>query len=69
MFDLQKNSKGEDVLVYVERYRYPFERGLWIEICHENDKQAEYLIKVNRQMGLRIEKDEKGFYRALVLKD
>lgn len=69
MFDLCQNAKGENVLIYVKRYRYPGERGMWVEICHENDKEVRYFVDVNRKMGLQVEKDEKGFYRALVLKD
>lgn len=69
MFELQKDNKGEDVLVYVKRYRYPFERGLWIEVCHETHKEAQKFVTANRQMGIQVEKDQQGFYRALVLKD
>lgn len=67
MFDLQKNSKGENVLIYVKRYRHPFERGMWVEICHESDKEANFFVKMNRSSGMQVEKDEKGFWRALVL--
>lgn len=69
MFDLKKNAKGETVLVYADRYRYPFERGLWVEICHESEKEASKLVDFNKGMGVQVEKDEKGFFRALVLKD
>lgn len=69
MFDLKQKSSGEKILVYVERYRKPFERGLWAEIGHENEKDIERCIEINRQMGLTVEKDENGYYRALVLKD
>lgn len=67
MFDLHVNSKGEKVLKYVKRYRRPFERGLWVEIGHEKDKEITHLVKTNEQLGLQVEKDDKGFYRALVL--
>lgn len=69
MFELRINSKGERVLTYVRRPRYPFERGMWVDIAHENDKEARYYVDLNKRMGLQVEKDEKGFYRALVLKD
>lgn len=69
MFELTTNAKGEKVLVYVRRPRMPFERGMWVEIAHENDKEARFLVSLNRQHGLQIERDEKGFFRALVLKD
>jgi hypothetical protein len=69
MFDLQFNLKGDSVLTYTERYRSAFERGIWMEIGHENDKEIKYFIEVNRQAGLQVERDQKGYYRALVLKD
>ena len=69
MFDLHVNEKGEKVLKYIKRYRRPFERGLWIEIGHEKDKDVTRAIEVNRQAGLQVEKDDKGFYRALVLSE
>lgn len=67
MFDLILNSKGEKVLKYTKRFRRPFERGLWIEIGHEKDKEINHLVSVNRAFGLQVEKDDKGFFRALVL--
>jgi hypothetical protein len=69
MFDLHFNSSGERVLVYVKRDRLPGERGLWVEIGREQDKNIEFYINANRNLGLEVEKDEKGTYRALVLKD
>lgn len=69
MFDLHFNTKGEQVLVYNKRDRYPGERGMWVEICHENDKEARFFVDLNRSHGLKIAKDEKGFYRALVLSE
>lgn len=69
MFDLHFNSTGEKVLVYVRRDRRPGERGLWVEIGHENEKNINFFVKANKNLGLQVEKDEKGFYRALVLKD
>lgn len=69
MFELQLNGKGQKVVTYVDRDRYPGERGHWVEIGHENDKQINSLVEFNRHNGLQVEKDQKGFYRALVLKD
>ena len=69
MFELRTNSKGEKVLVYVRRPRMPFERGVWVEIAHENDKESKFFVNLNRGNGLQVEMDEKGFYRALVLSD
>jgi hypothetical protein len=69
MFDLHYNTKGEQILVYVKRDRRPGERGHWVDIGHEGDKNIKFYIDFNRNNGLRVEKDEKGFYRALVLKD
>lgn len=68
MFDLYFTSKGERVLSYVKRDRLPGETGMWVEICNENDKEASYLVMFNRQHGLQVEKDDKGFFRALVLR-
>jgi hypothetical protein len=69
MFDLHQNLKGETILVYVKRDRYPGERGHWVDIGHEKDKNISFFIDWNRRNGLQVEKDEKGYYRALVLKD
>jgi len=69
MFDLQYNLKGERVLVYTKRDRYPGERGMWVEIGHEKEKNINFFVDFNRRQGLQVEKDDKGFYRALVLKD
>lgn len=69
MFDLHFNSSGEKVLVYAKRDRLPGERGLWVEIGNEKDKNIEFYVNANRNLGLEVEKDEKGTYRALVLKD
>lgn len=69
MFELETGPKGETVLVYVRRDRFPGERGHWIEIGHETDKEITSLVSFNRVNGMRVEKDEKGYYRALVLKD
>ena len=69
MFELHENLKGEKVLVYVDRMRYSGERGLWVEIGHENEKNIKFYVDFNRNNGLQVEKDERGFYRALVCKD
>lgn len=69
MFELHQNLKGENVLIYIKRDRRPGERGLWVEIGHENEKNINFYVDFNRQQGLQVEKDDKGFYRALVLKD
>jgi hypothetical protein len=69
MFDLHFKANGEKLLKYTDRNRYSGERGMWVEICHENDKECKFLLDFNRKFGLQVERDEKGFYRALVLKD
>jgi hypothetical protein len=69
MFDLQYNLKGEKVLVYSDRLRYAGERGYWVEIGHDRDKDINFYIDFNRKNGLQVEKDTKGYWRALVLKD
>lgn len=67
MFDLHHNISGDRVLVYNRRYRVPGE-GMWIEVCHENDKEADIYVQTNRNIGLEVEKDEDGYWRALVCK-
>lgn len=69
MFELHSKTNGDKVLKWVKRPRLPGERGLWIEIAHESDKGANSLVELNRKAGMQIEKDDKGFYRALILKD
>lgn len=69
MFDLEYNLKGDKVLVYTKRDRRPGERGMWVEIGHEEDKNVKFYVDFNRSNGLQVEKDDKGFFRALVLKD
>jgi hypothetical protein len=69
MFDLQYSLKGERVLVYTKRDRRPGERGVWVEIGHEKEKNIRFFVEWNERNGLQVEKDDKGFYRALVLKD
>lgn len=68
MFEL-RNVNGKKGLVFVKRDRYPGERGLWVEIGHEDEKNINSYVEFNRKNGLQVEKDERGFYRALVLKD
>lgn len=36
---------------------------------HERDKDINFYVEFNRKNGLEVEKDEKGTWRALVLKD
>ncbi len=67
MFDLYFNANGDKFLKYTKRWREPFERGLWVEIGHESDKEISRYIEANRLNGLQVEKDDKGFYRVLVL--
>lgn len=69
MFELRFDSNGNKVLVYVKRDRYPGERGMWVDVGHEDDKEIKFIVEFNRKNGLQVERDERGFYRALVLKD
>ena len=70
MFDLHFSSDGTRVLKWSNRARYPGERGLWADICRDDDKERDFLIRVNREIGkLQVEKDDRGFWRVLVLKD
>ena len=68
MFELCENKDGEKLLFWFEGRRSG-QRGLWVEIGHESDKGMSRLITVNKNAGLQVEKDYKGFYRALVLSD
>lgn len=68
MFELRSSLSGEKCLFYVKRHRYPGETGQWVEVCHYTDKESAYFVKANREMGLEVEIDEHGMYRALVLK-
>lgn len=70
MFDLHFSADGTRVLKWTERDRYPGERGLWIDICRDDDKEKEFLIRTNREVGkLQVEMDDRRIWRALVLKD
>lgn len=68
MFDLHFSSDGNKYLKWVERDRYPGERGLWIEICRDTDRERDFLVETNRKVsGLQVEIDDRGIWRALVL--
>lgn len=69
MFELRENAAGNKRLFYTDRYRKPGERGTWVEVCPRDHEQAEYYVEVNRQLGLQVELDQYGKYRALVLVD
>lgn len=68
MFELRVNAKGEKVLRYTERPQMSSEKGMWVEVCHEREKEATFYVETNRAQGLQVEKDERGMWRALVLK-
>lgn len=68
MFEL-RIVDGQKILVYVNRFPRSGERGMWVEVCHSNDKEAQYFVNTNRQLGAEVELDEHGMYRAHVLKD
>lgn len=53
----------------VQRYRKPFERGIWIEVAPKKHPDAQRLVRMNQQIGLEVLIDENNVYRALVLKD
>lgn len=69
MFDLHFSADGKRVLKWSDRNRYPGERGLWIDICRDDDKERDVLLRINRQGGLQCEIDDRNIWRALVLKD
>lgn len=70
MFDLHFSSDGTKVLRWVERSRHPNERGMWVDICRDTDKGRDLLLRINREVGgLQVELDDRGTWRALVLKD
>jgi hypothetical protein len=68
MFEIQYSVKGNKVLVWVDRSRVAGESGTWVEIGHEEHKDIEYHVEMNRSLGYEVEIDEKGYYRALVLR-
>jgi hypothetical protein len=68
-FEVQMDLKRGLYLKAVRRYRYPFERGIWVEVGHKKDPQIEQIIKLNRSLGLEVLIDEDNVYRALVCKD
>ncbi|MCX9024661.1 MAG: hypothetical protein OIN85_01030 [Candidatus Methanoperedens sp.] len=76
MFELRYGSDGRKVLVFVRRdelseeeQKIPRPRGMWVEIGHEREKEINYFIEFNRSQGLQVERDERGFWRALILTD
>jgi hypothetical protein len=69
MFEIRENTKGERILFYVDRPRRSSERGMWIEVCRETDKQCDFFVSINRELGVQVEIDQYGTYRALVLGD
>jgi len=69
MFELKEKTNGEKILVYVGPRPDTARRGQWMLIGHENEKNIEKCISVNRQSGLQVEKDADGYYRVLVLQD
>lgn len=69
MFELKTQANGDKILVYVGPRPDTTRRGVWALIGHENEKNIEKCISVNRQSGLQVEKDADGYYRVLVLQD
>jgi hypothetical protein len=69
MYEVRIDKFGNQYLARSNRKRESGERGLWVEIGHENYYGIEELVRINQQLGLDVLKDEEGFYRALVLKD
>lgn len=69
MYELYQKKNSNPVLVWTQRVRMPFERGFWVEVGHEREKDIERIVAINKNEGIQVEKDEKGFFRALILKD
>lgn len=69
MYEVRMDKFGNQYLAWADRKRQSGERGLWVEIGHENYNGIQELVRINQQFGLEVLKDEEGFYRALVLKD
>lgn len=67
MFELKLNSKNQKILVFTHRPRT--QRGIWVEIGLKLDPEMQHLVDLNREMGIEVELDETGKYRALVLRD
>jgi hypothetical protein len=54
-----------------EENRRPLYRrgsGIRVIICHEEDEQADYFVRVNRAAGNELYVDERGFIFTLVCK-
>ena len=69
MYVLKNFKKRGKVLVWEDRGRTEGEKGIWVEVGHEDHSDVELHVEVNRANGLQVEKDEKGWYRALVLRE
>lgn len=70
MFDLHYSTDGSRVLKWSDRLRYPGERGIWVDVCRDDDKERDFILRVNRQVGnVQVEKDDRNVWRAYILKD
>lgn len=69
MFELHFTADGQKYLKWVDRRRFPGERGLWVDIGKATDRGINQIIEINRSHGIEVEIDDRNTYRALVLKD
>ena len=69
MFELVFTADGQRYLKWFHRQRRPGERGEWVEIGRKHQHRMEEIVRINRAQGLEVEIDDRGIYRALVLKD
>lgn len=67
MFELKTDKNGDKTLFYTEKYQVG--RGKWVPVAHSNDKQCQWYVNINRELGLQVEIDEHGQYRAWVLSE
>lgn len=68
-FEVVFDKTGYPYLKKVFKRRNPSERGVWVEIGKASNRNIDYLVTANRQMGYLVMQDEDGFVRALILTD
>lgn len=69
MYEVRLDRFKMPYLKWVQRFRSPYERGIWMEFGHSDEDNIEECIKINKEQGLDVLLDENGCYRALILKE
>ena len=67
MFQLKAAPNGEKILVLSGPRTDSTQRGLWVSFGHENEKDIEKCVAINKKQGYLVERDLWGYYRAFVL--